>query len=68
VSVDSILAVMQVLVGVLSRPQGLEAGGIHSLSDLVADFVELFASHHAERDADAAYSCDSATTEIDAPG
>ena len=28
------------------------ADGIHSLSDLVADFVVLFAGHHAKKDAD----------------
>ena len=28
------------------------ADGIHSLSDLVADFVVLFASHHSKKDAD----------------
>jgi cation diffusion facilitator family transporter len=31
----------------------LIADGIHSLSDLVADFVVLFASHHSKKDADA---------------
>ncbi|MEY4758142.1 MAG: hypothetical protein RJA34_3040, partial [Pseudomonadota bacterium] len=32
--------------------QALIADGIHSLSDLVSDFVVLFASHHAKKDAD----------------
>ena len=32
--------------------QGPVADGIHSLSDLVADFVVLFAGHHAKKDAD----------------
>jgi cation diffusion facilitator family transporter len=41
-----------VVVGVLSKSQGLVADGIHSLSDLVADFVVLFASHHSKKDAD----------------
>ena len=44
---------MQIAVGVLAKSQGLIADGIHSLSDLVADFVVLFASHHGEKDADA---------------
>jgi cation diffusion facilitator family transporter len=39
-------------VGVISKSQGLVADGIHSLSDLVADFVVLFASHHGKKDAD----------------
>jgi cation diffusion facilitator family transporter len=52
VAVNLILTVTQVGVGVLSKSQGLVADGIHSLSDLVADFVVLFASHHARKDAD----------------
>ena len=40
-------------MGVLSKSQGLVADGIHSLSDLVADFVVLLANHHAQKDADA---------------
>jgi divalent metal cation (Fe/Co/Zn/Cd) transporter len=38
---------------VLARSQGLVADGIHSLSDLLADFVVLFAGHHASKAADA---------------
>jgi cation diffusion facilitator family transporter len=52
VGVNIVLTVSQVVVGVLSKSQGLVADGIHSLSDLVADFVVLFASHHAKKDAD----------------
>jgi len=52
VGVNVVLSVTQVAVGVLSRSQGLVADGIHSLSDLVADFVVLFAGHHARKDAD----------------
>jgi cation diffusion facilitator family transporter len=36
----------------LSKSQGLVADGIHSLSDLIADFVVLFASHKSKQDAD----------------
>ena len=52
VGVNLILTITQVAVGVLAKSQGLVADGIHSLSDLVADFVVLFASHHAKKDAD----------------
>ncbi len=52
VGVNVCLASVQVVVGVLSKSQGLVADGIHSLSDLVADFVVLFAGHHARKDAD----------------
>lgn len=52
VCVNLVLTITQVAVGVLAKSQGLVADGIHSLSDLVADFVVLFASHHAKKDAD----------------
>ncbi len=52
VGVNLILTITQVAVGILAKSQGLVADGIHSLSDLVADFVVLFASHHAKKDAD----------------
>ena len=53
VGVNHELTITQVVVGVLANSQGLIADGIHSLSDLVADFVVLFASHHSKKDADA---------------
>ena len=52
VGVNLVLTVVQITTGILSRSQGLVADGIHSLSDLVADFVVLFASHHSKKDAD----------------
>ena len=52
VGVNLVLTVTQVTVGVFSKSQGLIADGIHSLSDLVADFVVLFANHHSKKDAD----------------
>lgn len=53
VGVNVCLSTAQISVGVLAKSQGLIADGIHSLSDLVADFVVLFASHHSRREADA---------------
>jgi len=52
VGVNIVLTVAQISAGILSKSQGLIADGIHSLSDLVADFVVLFASHHSKKDAD----------------
>jgi cation diffusion facilitator family transporter len=52
VAVNLALTFGQVLTGILSGSQGLVADGIHSLSDLVADFVVLFASHHSRKGAD----------------
>jgi cation diffusion facilitator family transporter len=50
--VNLVLTVVQIAVGVVAKSQALIADGIHSLSDLVADFVVLFAGHHAQKDAD----------------
>lgn len=52
VAVNLGLTVVQIVVGVLAKSQGLIADGIHSLSDLVADFVVLIANHHSQKDAD----------------
>ena len=46
------LTISQVVAGVISGSQGLIADGIHSLTDLVADFVVLFANHHSAKEAD----------------
>ena len=53
VAVNLVLTTTQIAAGILSKSQGLIADGIHSLSDLVADFVVLFANHHSQKDADA---------------
>ena len=52
VGVNLVLTIAQVVVGVLAKSQGLIADGIHSLSDLVADFVVLLAGHQSKKDAD----------------
>jgi divalent metal cation (Fe/Co/Zn/Cd) transporter len=52
VVVNVVLSTTQIVVGIFAKSQGLIADGIHSLSDLVADFVVLIASHHAKKDAD----------------
>ena len=53
VAVNLLLTLLQILAGIFSKSQGLIADGIHSLSDLVADFVVLLAGHHSRKDADA---------------
>jgi divalent metal cation (Fe/Co/Zn/Cd) transporter len=52
VLVNLVLTSAQILAGVLTKSQGLIADGVHSLSDLVADFVVLLANHHSQKDAD----------------
>ncbi|MEN9658285.1 MAG: hypothetical protein RL571_1750 [Pseudomonadota bacterium] len=52
VLVNIILASAQIVLGLFAHSQALIADGIHSLSDLVADGVVLFAGHHSKKDAD----------------
>ena len=52
VAVNTVMSITQIVVGILAKSQGLIADGIHSLSDLIGDFVVLFASHHGQKDAD----------------
>ncbi|QKO23626.1 cation diffusion facilitator family transporter [Rhodoferax sp. BAB1] len=51
--INLVLAAMQVVIGVFARSQALIADGLHSLSDLVADGVVLFAARHSHAEADA---------------
>ncbi|MEX8496556.1 MAG: cation diffusion facilitator family transporter [Leptothrix ochracea] len=52
VGVNLLLSCTQIVAGILAKSQGLIADGVHSLSDLVADFVVLLANHHSQKDAD----------------
>ena len=52
VGVNLVLAITQVGVGLWSKSQGLVADGIHTLSDLISDFIVLFAGHHSRKEAD----------------
>ena len=52
VGVNLVLTTAQISVGVVARSQALIADGMHSLSDLVADAIVLFARHHSHKDAD----------------
>ncbi len=51
--VNLVLTTLQIVVGLLSGSQALVADGVHSLSDLVADFVVLFAARQSRSPADA---------------
>lgn len=52
VCVNVLLSCLQIAVGILAKSQGLIADGIHSLSDLIADFVVLIANRHSGKVAD----------------
>ncbi|MFT3849342.1 MAG: cation diffusion facilitator family transporter [Propionivibrio sp.] len=49
VGVNLVLTAVQMVVGVYAKSQALLAGGVHSLSDLVADFVVLFANRESRK-------------------
>lgn len=51
-AVNTLLSLAQIAAGLVTGSQGLIADGIHTLSDLVADFVVLFANHHSGKAAD----------------
>ena len=52
VVVNIFLTGAQVVAGIMAHSQGLIADGLHSLSDLVCDFLVLFAAHHSKDPAD----------------
>ena len=51
-AVNVCLSAGQVAAGIIAGSQGLVADGIHSLSDLLADFVVLLANRHSHKEAD----------------
>lgn len=53
VGVNVVLATAQIIIGIFSKSQGLIADGIHSSSDLIADFIVLLANRHGQKAADA---------------
>lgn len=52
VAVNVVLTIAQGGIGVVAGSQALVADAIHSLSDLVSDFLVLFAGHHGSKDPD----------------
>lgn len=52
VFINIVLTLGQIIAGMLTHSFGLIADGIHSLSDLVADFVVLLAARHSRQEAD----------------
>jgi len=53
VVVNIVLTVVQLVVGVMAHSQALVADAIHSLSDLLSDFVVLVANKHSQKAPDA---------------
>lgn len=52
VLVNIALTITQVIAGIFSHSQSLIADGVHSLSDLISDFLVLIASYHSKTPAD----------------
>jgi len=52
VFVNIALTAAQGFIGIVAGSQALVADALHSLSDLVSDFVVLFAGHHSRKGAD----------------
>ncbi|MEN7529823.1 cation diffusion facilitator family transporter [Cupriavidus sp. DL-D2] len=52
VVVNIVLTAAQGFIGIVAGSQALVADALHSLSDLVSDFVVLFAGHHSRKGAD----------------
>lgn len=53
VVVNITLSILQLTVGIFAKSQALVADAIHSLSDLVADGIVLFANKHSAKEPDA---------------
>ena len=57
IAVNTVLMTLQIIVGTIAHSQALVADGVHSLADLISDFVVLIANRHsgAKPDADHNY-------------
>ena len=53
--VNLVLTVLQIVVGYFGRSQALMADGLHSLSDLLSDFLVLYANKKSHRGADVSH-------------
>jgi len=50
--VNIFLALAQILSGFLAHSQALIADGLHTLADLISDFVVIITAHHSAKEAD----------------
>ncbi|NML33365.1 cation diffusion facilitator family transporter [Paraburkholderia antibiotica] len=57
IALNTVLMALQIGIGTVAHSQALVADGVHSLADLISDFVVLVANHHsgAKPDADHNY-------------
>lgn len=52
VGVNILLVILQLTIGLIAKSQALIADAIHSLSDLISDFIVLIANKHSGKGAD----------------
>ncbi len=50
--VNILLSIAQILAGFFAHSQALLADGLHTLADLISDFLVLFTAHHSAKEAD----------------
>lgn len=47
-----LLAAAQIVAGLLAHSQALLADGLHTLADLISDFIVMLTAHHSSKEAD----------------
>ena len=47
IALNTVLMTLQIVIGVIAHSQALVADGVHSLADLVSDFIVLIANRHS---------------------
>lgn len=52
IQVNILLSLAQITSGILAHSQALLADGLHTLADLISDFIVLLTAHHAAKAAD----------------
>ena len=55
VAVNFVMTVLQIIVGYLAHSQSLIAHGLHSFSDLLSDFLVIYATRQSAHPADSAH-------------
>ncbi|MCP4075753.1 MAG: cation transporter [Gammaproteobacteria bacterium] len=50
--VNTLLALAQIISGLIAHSQALLADGLHTLADLISDFIVLITAHHSAKAAD----------------
>ncbi len=50
--VNVLLSLAQIFSGIFAHSQALLADGLHTLADLISDFIVLFTAHHSAKEAD----------------